>query len=52
MLILNKEMQLYFEWEMIIQIIDALAANIDILVQKKRIESVAEMYKVIKNLII
>ena len=51
-LVMNKQGCLYFEWQTIVAIIDSLSDYCDILVQKKRIEYIVEIFKVIKTLIV
>eukprot|EP00347_Sterkiella_histriomuscorum_P001860 403370400 len=48
-LVLNNYQTLYFEWKGILQIMDQLTDYTDELVNKKRIDSIYEMFKIIRN---
>lgn len=45
----NKQSSLYFEWGGILQIIDSLVKHIDDLLVKKKIDTIGEIFRIIKN---
>ena len=49
MLVVNREIQLFFEWETVLAIVDTLTPHIELLNKKKRIDSVYDIFKVVKN---
>ena len=51
MLAVSRDIQLYFEWEIILKIVENVTQYSDTLVQKKRIEIIHDIFKAIRNLI-
>lgn len=49
MLILNRDVPKYYEWQTILAMLDASVVHIDIMVDKKRIDLVQEIFKMIKT---